>query len=94
MNDLIMRWPSIRFYQGKLIAAPSVSNWSLSDLNSVSETPETKEVLYFIDTAKITGTKYEKRNNKSFKNEVEAILVIEHLKKLLSKIRNDNVTET
>ena len=87
---MIMRWPSARFYQGKLIAAPSVANWSLSDLDSVSETPETKEVLYFIDTAKITENKYEKRNNKSFKNEVEAVLVIEHLMKLQSKIRNDN----
>ena len=63
MNDLIMRWPSSRFYQGKLIAAPSVANCSLSDLDSVTETQETREVLCLIDTAKITGNKYEGRNN-------------------------------
>ena len=85
MNDLIMRWPSVRFYAGQLIAAPSVANCSLSDLDSVAETPETKEVLYFIDTAKITENKYEKRNSKSCYNKVEAVFVIEHLMKLLSE---------
>ena len=27
-----MRWPSTQFYAGKLIAAPSVANLTLSDL--------------------------------------------------------------
>ena len=80
-----MRWPSARFYKGKLIADPSVANCLLSDLDSVTETQETKEVLYLIDTAKITDNKYESRNNKTFYNKVEAIFVIEHLMKLLSK---------
>ena len=85
MNELIMRWPSARFYKGKLIADPSVANCLLSDLDPVTETQETKEVLYLIDTAKITDNKYEARNNKTFYNTVEAIFVIEHLKKLLGK---------
>ena len=87
MNDLIMRWPSARFYQVNLIAAPSVANCSLSDLDSVTETQETREaeVLCLIDTAKITGNKYEGRNNKSFYNKIETIFVIEHLKKLIGK---------
>ena len=34
MNEKIMRWPSAQFYQGKLIAAPSVANLSLSDLGN------------------------------------------------------------
>ena len=49
----------------------------------MTETQETREVLYLIDTAKITDNKYEKRNNKSCYNKVEAIFVIDHLKKLL-----------
>ena len=85
MNDLIRRWPSARFYQSNIIAAPSVANCSLSDLDSVTETQETREVLCLIDTAKITGNKYEGRNNKSFYNKVETIFVIEHLKKLIGK---------
>ena len=56
-----MRWPSARFYKGKLIADPSVANCLLSDLDSVTETQETKEVLYLIDTAKITANKYQAR---------------------------------
>ena len=83
MNELIMRWPSVKFYKGKLIADPSVANCLLSDHDSVTETQETREVLYFIDTAKITDKKYETRNNKSCYNKVEAVFVIDHLKKLL-----------
>ena len=30
-----MRWPSAQFYAGKLIAAPSVANLSLSDLGKI-----------------------------------------------------------
>ena len=85
MNDLIMRWPSAKFYKGQLIADSSVENSLLSDLHSVIETQETREVLYFIDTAKITENKYEIKNNKTFYNKVEAIFVIEHLMKLLGK---------
>ena len=32
MNELIMRWPSGVFYNGKLEAAPSVANQRLEDL--------------------------------------------------------------
>lgn len=49
------------------------------------ETEETKSVLYLVDTAKITAEKYEKKNNKSYLNEVEAYFVRDHLKKLLGK---------
>ena len=55
-------------------------------LDSVRETEETKSVLYLVDTAKITAEKYEKKNNKSYLNEVEAYFVMEHLKKLLGKL--------
>ena len=85
MNELIMRWPSAKFYKGQLIADSSVANCFLSDLDSVKETQETREVLYLIDTAKITDNKYEIKNNKTFYNKVEAIFVIEHLMKLLGK---------
>ena len=54
-------------------------------LESVRETEETKSVLYLMDTAKITAEKYEKKNNKSYLNEIEASIVIDHLKKLLGK---------
>ena len=54
-------------------------------LDSVSETEETKSVLYLLDTAKITREKYEKMNNKSYLNETEACFVKGHMKKLLGK---------
>ena len=54
----------------------------------MTETQETKQDLYLIETAKIADTKYESRNNKTFYNTVEAIFVIEHLKKLLGKKYN------
>lgn len=92
MNEKIMRWPSAQFYAGKLIAAPSVANLSLSDLDSVRETEETKSVLYLVDTAKITAEKYEKKNNKSYLNEIEAVLVIDHLRKLLGAgLKSDQI---
>ena len=80
-----MRWPSAKFYQGQLIAAHSVADCSLSDMDSVETTEETKSILYLVDTAKITGDKYEKRNNKSFLNEVEATFVVEHFYKLIGE---------
>ena len=55
-------------------------------LDSVRETEETKSILYLVDTAKITAEKYEKKNNKSYLNEVEAYFVMDHLKKLLGKV--------
>ena len=80
-----MRWPSAKFYQGQLIAAPSVANCSLSDMDSVETTEQTKSILYLVDTAKITGDKYEKKNNKSFLNEVEASFVMQHCLKLIGE---------
>ena len=59
-------------------------------LDSVRETEETKSVLYLVDTAKITAEKYEKKNNKSYLNEVEAYFVRDHLKKLLGKVPDLN----
>ena len=55
-------------------------------LDSVRETEETKSILYLVDTAKITAEKFEKKNNKSYLNEVEAYFVRDHLKKLLGKV--------
>ena len=81
-----MRWPSAKFYKGQLIAAPSVANCSLSDMDSVDATEETRSILYLVDTAKITREKYEKKNNKSFLNEVEASIVIGHLRKLIGRL--------
>lgn len=49
------------------------------------KTEETKSVLYLVDTAKITAEKYEKKNNKSYLNEIEAVIVKDHLRKLLGK---------
>ena len=92
MNEMIMRWPSAKFYQGQLIAAPSVANCSLSDLDLVDVTEETRSILHLVDTSKIKGGKYEKKNNKSFLNEVEASLVIGHLRKLVDAgVRSDQI---
>ena len=46
--------------------------------------------MYLMDTAKITAEKYEKKNNKSYLNEIEASLVKDHLKKLLGKFTRKN----
>ena len=87
-----MRWPSAKFYQGQLIAAPSVANCSLSDLDLVDVTEETRSILHLVDTSKIKGGKYEKKNNKSFLNEVEASLVIGHLRKLVDAgVKSDQI---
>ena len=51
MNKLIMQWPSEQLYNNKLVAADSVSNHRLCDLNGVKETDNTKLPVVFMDTA-------------------------------------------
>jgi len=51
MHQKIMSYSSDHFYEGKLIADPSVKNHTLSDLEKVQVDDVTKEPLMFLDTA-------------------------------------------
>lgn len=51
MNELIMKFPSIEFYQNKLKAHSSVIHHLLINLPNIKNTSETKTPLILIDTA-------------------------------------------
>lgn len=51
MNEMIMKFSSLEFYQNRLIADSSVIHHLLKDLPNIKETHETKVPLIFIDTA-------------------------------------------
>ncbi|KAK6462324.1 P-loop containing nucleoside triphosphate hydrolase protein [Scheffersomyces coipomensis] len=91
MNQLIMKFPSHELYQDKLKAFKAVENISLLDVKGVTETDETKPICIWYDTqggdfpekssdedtiiGDSTGSKY---------NEMESLVVIQHVKKLLA----------
>jgi len=51
MNEAIMQFPSGEFYEGSLVADPSVIDHRLCDLSDVETTPPTESPLLFVDTA-------------------------------------------
>ncbi len=51
MNETIMKFSSDTFYQGSLVADPSVRSHRLCDLPDVDETPLTRDPIELIDTA-------------------------------------------
>eukprot|EP01027_Heterolobosea_sp_BB2_P010775 GEZU01015771.1.p1 GENE.GEZU01015771.1~~GEZU01015771.1.p1 ORF type:complete len:457 (-),score=170.22 GEZU01015771.1:61-1431(-) len=86
MNELIMRWSSDEFYEGKLVAHDSVKDHLLSDLPGVdSSEDETVTPLLLIDTAGCDFNENQTADSEESKsNEGEANLVVEHVKRLFS----------
>ncbi|KAK6456726.1 P-loop containing nucleoside triphosphate hydrolase protein [Scheffersomyces xylosifermentans] len=91
MNESIMRFPSYELYDTKLMAHASVKEITLLDLKGVADNDETRPTCIWYDTqggdfpekssdddpkslGDSTGSKY---------NEMEALVVIQHLEKLL-----------
>jgi superfamily I DNA and/or RNA helicase len=84
MNSLIMDWSSKEFYQGKLVAHPSVACHRLLDLPKVMDNEYTQSVLYFIDTAGCHCYETTQENEDESKcNKNEALLVKHHIQKLV-----------
>lgn len=96
MHEKIMAFPSAELYESKLIAAEAVKSRLLKDLPyGVEATDETSEPLVFIDTqgGDFPETKEEEEVGKragkgmlgdSKSNEMEAGLVLQHVKKLVA----------
>lgn len=84
MNESIMNFSSRQFYQGKLIADPSVSRRCLADLQGVQKAPETQEVFVFLDTAGRGFEEKQEPGSESRFNPEEAELVLAEVRKLLS----------
>lgn len=98
MHERIMRFPSDELYDGKLVAADSVKDRLLKDLEyDVEDTEDTNEPLVFIDTQ---GGDFPERNEdddtdnpkkgraslygESKSNEMEAALVRQHVRQLIN----------
>ncbi|WBW74715.1 DNA polymerase alpha-associated DNA helicase A [Schizosaccharomyces osmophilus] len=89
MHELINRFPSNTFYEGKLIPAPAVAKRLLMDLPYVEETELTDAPIYFYDT----DGNYQEDGDKdmgttlyqdSKSNKWEAQIVCHHVSELLS----------
>lgn len=93
MHDRIMRFPSDELYEAKLVAAEAVGDRLLTDLPyEIEENENTTEPLVFIDTQggdfpeKSEEDDAPKRglNSESRSNEMEAMLVRQHVGELVS----------
>ncbi|XP_043216998.1 DNA-binding protein SMUBP-2-like [Amphibalanus amphitrite] len=82
MHALIQEWSSKTLYDGKLKAAPLVASHQLTDLPGVRSTQWTKPTLTLMDTAGCRMTEA-KGKTKSYQNEGEARLVLEHVRLLM-----------
>ncbi|KAI8802126.1 DNA helicase [Cladochytrium replicatum] len=92
MNEMIMKFSSKEFYEGKLTAHSSVKDHLLSDADKIKSTDETSVPVVFIDTA---GCEMRERSEEddapagddsaqSKYNEGEAELVVQYVEKLTS----------
>lgn len=89
MNEAIMQFPSQRLYDGKLLAAESVKNHLLADLEGVEATEDTGSKCVWYDTQ---GGIYPERvsddvpgteSSGSKFNDMEILVVAQHLQLLL-----------
>ncbi len=83
MHEAIMEFPSREFYDGQLIADPSVATHRLADLPHVADVEATRKVIEFIDTA---GAGYDEQlepDGESRRNPEEAELVVKRVHQLL-----------
>lgn len=83
MNEKIMNFSSRQFYQGKLIADPSVRNHCLADLPHINRSPVTGEPFIFIDTAGRGFEEIVEEGSESRYNPEEADLVLTQTGQLL-----------
>ena len=89
MNRKIMEFPNREFYQGKLVPAPEVENWTLKTLG-VSNPKKFKELLDpevpigFLDTSGINAVEFQPSGSTSYENYEEAKIVVEIVKELLN----------
>ncbi|ODV77489.1 DNA helicase [Suhomyces tanzawaensis NRRL Y-17324] len=98
MNEAIMKFPSLELYEGKLKAHESVRNIKLTDLPNIDENDDTLATCVWYDTQggdfpeRTSGEDDDKNAGArsgglveagSKYNEMEALLVVKHLKKLL-----------
>ncbi|KAI0160364.1 DNA helicase [Xylariaceae sp. FL1272] len=98
MHEAIMRFPSDQLYESKLVAYSAVKSRLLKDLPyGVEDTEDTSEPVIFLDTQggefpekneeeeSTTGKKGSIRSlyGESKSNEMEAVLVREHVRKLI-----------
>ncbi|ABN67685.2 predicted protein [Scheffersomyces stipitis CBS 6054] len=91
MNENIMKFPSRELYEEKLRAHESVRDISLLDLKGVADSDETRAMCIWYDTQ--GGDFPEKSSDEDAKsladstgskfNEMEALVVTQHIKKLL-----------
>jgi superfamily I DNA and/or RNA helicase len=83
MHEDIMRFPSDRFYDGRLIAHESVARHTVDELTGVASTPLTAKPVTFVDTA---GAGFDENWNElleSRENKGEAQLAVKLLYELL-----------
>jgi ATP-dependent RNA/DNA helicase IGHMBP2 len=84
MHGQIAAFPSERFYEGKLLAHPSVATHLLRELPGVRDEPRTATPLYFLDTA---GTGHDEETppgSESKRNPGEAALLRDEVHALLA----------
>ncbi|PKS06623.1 hypothetical protein jhhlp_007372 [Lomentospora prolificans] len=106
MHDKIMRFPSDELYESKLVAADAVKDKLLTDLPyDVEENENTNEPLIFIDTQggdfpekseeeedALKKGKLGGLHSESKSNEMEALLVRQHVKELVdSGVRAEDI---
>ncbi|EKX34953.1 hypothetical protein GUITHDRAFT_80206, partial [Guillardia theta CCMP2712] len=83
MHEDISDWSSGAMYGGRLVPADGVRRRTLLELPGVKETAETSSVLVVIDTDGC-GMEEEQDEKGSSRNEGEALVVQEHLERLLA----------
>ncbi|ORX99367.1 P-loop containing nucleoside triphosphate hydrolase protein [Basidiobolus meristosporus CBS 931.73] len=88
MHDMIMKFPSMEFYEDKLVAHASVRERLLSQIPDVEETDNTLAPLVFIDTAhagmnELAEAGDSEKDGDSKYNEGEVTVVVEHVKSLI-----------
>jgi superfamily I DNA and/or RNA helicase len=83
MHERIMSWSSEEFYGGRLEAHDSVRGHVLADLPHVTETPATREPLFFVDTAGADLEEDREAEGDSLFNEGEAAIAAAHVTALL-----------
>ena len=88
MNERIMEFPSREFYEGKLVAAPTVKDRSLKELGlkepeRFKELLSPEEVLAFADTSGINAYEFQPQGSTSYENYEEAKLAVELARELV-----------